>query len=75
MTEEQIINQISRCFARLRAEAGLNQTNLCKKIGIDQAKIISDWKWGGLYTPYDAEKYLEALGTPNATKFKGFYIK
>ncbi len=73
MTEEQIINQISRCFARLRAEAGLSQTNLAKKIGIDQAKL-SRIENGEVYTPYDAEKYLEALGTPNATKFKDFML-
>lgn len=71
MTEEQIINQISRCFARLRAEAGLSQASLAKKIGIDQAKL-SRVENGEFYTPYDAEKYLEALGTPNAAKFKDF---
>lgn len=71
MTEEQIINQISRCFARLRGEANLSQANLAKKIGIDQAKL-SRIENGEFYTPYDAEKYLEALGTPNAAKFKNF---
>lgn len=71
MKEEQIINQISRCFARLRNEAGISQANLAKTLGIDQSKL-SQIENGKSYNPYDTEKYLEALGTPNAAKFKAF---
>lgn len=71
MTEEQIINQISRCFGSLREDAGLSQLELAKKLGIDLGKL-SQIENGDFFTPYEAERYLKALETPNAKKFQSF---
>lgn len=71
MTDEQAIYQISRCFSRLRRQTNMSQTTLAKSIGIDQAKI-SRIESGECYSKIDTEKYLNALGTPDASRFKAF---
>lgn len=71
MTEEQIRVQISRSFARLRSEADMSPAILARKMGIDQAEL-SRIECGDSCTPYDTERYLGALDTQNAKKFKAF---
>lgn len=71
MTESQVIHQISRCFSRLRQQTNMSQNTLAKSIGIDQGKL-SRIESGEYYSKVDTEKYLNALGTPDASKFKTF---
>ncbi len=72
MTEQQIMNQISRCFARLRNQANLSLASLAKKIGVDQTKL-SRMEKGEIYSPVDCNKYLDALLDPkDAAEFKSF---